>query len=301
MSWLIFAFSGPVLWAISTHIDKYLVEKYFKNESVAVLMVFTAIMGAVSLPFIAWFQPGAVFLSTKAIGVIAASGMLYMSAMYFYLQALQSEEASTVAPFFQITGLFALALGYFVLHEVLTGAQIGGGLMVIAGSVLLSLRFGGRTRIKLRLVLLMVACSFVLALSSLIFKVFAVEDDFWATTFWTFVGEAIFGVILLALPKNRRRFFALLRTNTGAVLGVNGANELINLGGGLGMRYALLLAPLAMVQAITSTSPFFVLFIGILLSIFSPKFGREEVTVRNVVQKLIATALAVAGVVLINR
>jgi hypothetical protein len=28
MSWLAFAFSGPILWAISTHIDKYLVEKY---------------------------------------------------------------------------------------------------------------------------------------------------------------------------------------------------------------------------------------------------------------------------------
>jgi hypothetical protein len=45
MPWLIYAFSGPVLWALSTHIDKYLVERYFKQGSVAVLMVFTAIIG----------------------------------------------------------------------------------------------------------------------------------------------------------------------------------------------------------------------------------------------------------------
>ena len=32
MSWLFFAFSGPVLWAISTHLDKYLVERFFKHS-----------------------------------------------------------------------------------------------------------------------------------------------------------------------------------------------------------------------------------------------------------------------------
>ena len=39
MAWLFFAFSGPVLWAISTHFDKYLVERYFKHNDVAVLRV----------------------------------------------------------------------------------------------------------------------------------------------------------------------------------------------------------------------------------------------------------------------
>ena len=45
MSWLVFAFSGPILWAISTHLDKYLVERYFKTSDVAVLLIFTALIG----------------------------------------------------------------------------------------------------------------------------------------------------------------------------------------------------------------------------------------------------------------
>ena len=53
MSWLVFAFSGPVLWAISTHFDKYLVERYFKHTDVAVLLLFTAFIGVLTLPFIA--------------------------------------------------------------------------------------------------------------------------------------------------------------------------------------------------------------------------------------------------------
>ena len=41
-------------------------------------------------------------------------------------------------------------------------------------------------------------------------------------------------------PRFGRKLF---RKNPGAVIGVNAANELINLGGGLGVRYASLLAP----------------------------------------------------------
>lgn len=36
--WILFAFSGPVFWAISTHVDKYLVDRYFKNSDTAVLL-----------------------------------------------------------------------------------------------------------------------------------------------------------------------------------------------------------------------------------------------------------------------
>jgi len=300
--WLLFAFSGPVLWATSTHVDKYLVERYFKEGSVAVLMVFTAVMGLVTLPFIWWYQPGVLTLPLQSIAVMAASGVLYMGAMYFYLQALQSEEASTVAPFFQVTGLFGLALGFLILGERLTLMQVAGGVLVIAGSVLLSVRFAkGATRIKKRLILLMVSCSFALAVSSVIFKYFAVRDEFWTTTFWNFAGEALFGAALMVTRAHRAQFARMLRQNTGAVLSINAANELINLGGGLGMRYALLLAPLGMVQAVTSTGPFFVLFIGIGLSLFLPNLGREELSRTGFVQKVIATTFAVAGIILINR
>lgn len=300
MSWLLFAFSGPLLWATSTHIDKYLVEKYFKNESVAVLMVFTAIIGVVFLPLIWWFDPAVFKISLQSMFVIMLSGVLYMGAMYFYLQALQSEDASTVAPLFQITGIFALILGYLILGERLTPPQIIGGLLVIGGSALLTLRFGGGARIKGRLILLMLVCCFALAMSSVIFKVFAIIDLYWVTTFWTFVGEALFGVVLMLSRVNRKRFVRLMKENTGAMIGINAVNEVINLAGGLGARYALILAPLGMVQAVVSTGPFFVLFIGIILSVFFPRLSSEDIRTTSVIQKIIATICAVSGVVLLN-
>jgi len=300
MSWLVFAFFGPVLWAISVHLDKYLVERFFKESPVAVLLVFTAFIGVLILPFIWIFEPDVTSPDAASIAVIMLSGILYMGGMLFYLQALQSEEASVVAPFFQASPLFGYVLAYLVLGEKLTSMQMTGGALIIAGALIVSIRFGQGSALKLRLAVLMLTCGFVLALASLIFKIFAVKVTFWTTTFWMFVGEAIFGTALLMIPSYRRQFVALIRANTAALLSINASNELINLGGGLGSRYALLFAPLSLVQAIGSTTTLFVFLFGVALSIISPRFGRENLSPRDLAQKGVAAALVAAGVVLVT-
>src|SRR6185312_6068963 len=184
MSWLVFALAGPVLWAISVHLDKYLVERFFKDSDVAVLLVFTASVGLLFLPFIWFYEPNVTAPGAASIAVIMASGVLYMGALLLYLRALQTEEASVVAPFFQAAPLFGYVLAYFVLGETLSGRQMAGGALIIGGTLIVSLRFGGGAGVfKLRLTMLMLACGLALALSGLIFKVFAISVDFWVTTF----------------------------------------------------------------------------------------------------------------------
>jgi len=299
--WLLFAFSGPVLWAASTHVDKYLVEKYFKNSSVAVLMVFTSLAGLLALPFIWWFQPQVLGQLPSAIAVMMASGVLYMWAMLFYLQAIQTEEASVVAPLFQAAAVWSYALAFLFLGEKLTPAQLAGGALILAAGVVLaldkSLHFG---RLKAGLMVRMGICTFALALSSVIFKLFAVRDEFWSTTFWTFAGEALFGVAILAVPVYARQMSRLLRTSPAAIFTVNGVNELINLGGGLGTRYALLFAPVALVQAVTSTTTLFVFLLGILITVFWPSLGKEDLSRRNLILKGVGAVLVAVGVALVN-
>jgi drug/metabolite transporter (DMT)-like permease len=302
MSWLIFAFSGPILWALSTHLDKYLVDKYFKQSNVAVLLVFTALIGLFTLPFIWLIDPDVVGVGPANAALMACSGVLYMGGMLLYLRALQSEEASAVAPFFQAAPLMGFGLGYLVLGEVLSLTQMAGAALIIGGTVLVSLRSDRqRTRLKLRLAALMLTAALVLALTSLIFKIFALRQEFWPTTFWMFVGEALFGAALLAIPSYRRQFIDLTRSNPSAVLSVNAANELINLGGSLGNRFALTLAPLGLVQAIGSTTTLFVFGFGVLLSLFFPRLGRENLARRELLYKGLAAVLVAAGAVLATR
>ena len=212
MSWLVFALCGPVLWAISTHLDKYLVERYFKHTDVVVLLLFTALMGLFLMPVIAAFEPDVLHRDALSIALMALSGVLYMGAISFYLNALQGHEASVVAPFFQASPLFGYGLGYLVLGETLNVTQFAGGALIVVGVLLVSVGGGGRREpFRWRLALLMLACGFVLSLSTLIFKIFAVRHEFWATAFWMFAGEAVFGVVFLCIPRYRKQFFELLR------------------------------------------------------------------------------------------
>jgi uncharacterized membrane protein len=291
-----------VLWAISVHLDKYLVERFFKESDVAIMVLFTALVVVLALPVIWYFVPDVLSPSLGSIALIVLAGILYMTGLLFYLRALQNEEASVVAPFFQTGPLFGYVLAYLVLGEVLSPRQLLGGALIIIGALFVSIRIGQSMKtFKTRLALLMVTCGFIMALASLIFKVFALKVEFWTTTFWMFAGEGIFGAVLLMIPFYRKQFMTLLRTNTTALLSINASNELINLGGGLGNRYALLLAPLSLVQAIGSTTTLFVFVFGVMLSAFFPKFGRETLSGRELVQKGIAAVLVAIGVALVTR
>jgi drug/metabolite transporter (DMT)-like permease len=192
-------------------------------------------------------------------------------------------------------------LGWLFLGEKLGWAKGAGCAAIVAGALVLSQgrRFSLK-RFKLRLVLLMLAATFVLALSSVLFKFFAVEDDYWSTIFWNFLGEALFGLAILLVPHYRKQFVQLFKKHPGAVLGVNMANELINLGGGLGVRYAMLSAPVAVVSAISATTTFFVFGFGILLTWFAPRLGHEDLSARNLIQKAAGAVLITAGVVLVE-
>ncbi|MGN6150273.1 MAG: EamA family transporter [Rhizomicrobium sp.] len=300
MSWIALAFCGPVLWAISTHIDKYLVEKFFKEAGVGTLLIFTSLIGLIGLPFIAAFVDVTSIGATGA-WVTSLTGLLYMVAMFFYLRALQQEEATTIAPLFQTSTLFTYAIAYFVLHETLTLERIAGGLLVMASALVISYDPGHKRKFKLPVVMLILACTATLAVSSVVFKLFAIRDAFWAVTFWNFAGEAVFGAVMLAVPYYRREFVGMFKQHPGAVIGINAANELINLGGGLAARWASLLGPVSLVSAIGGTTSLFVFGFGVLISLFAPKFGREDLSRGSLIQKAIAVVLVGVGVTLIGR
>jgi hypothetical protein len=251
---------------------------------------------------IAAFDPSVLTRDASSIALMGLSGILYMGAILFYLRALQGHEASVVAPFFQASPLFGYALAYLVLGETLTGRQLIGGGLILAGVLFVSIRSGPRReRFRWGLALPMLACGFVLSLSTLIFKIFAVRDEFWATTFWMFAGEALFGAGFLCIAHYRTQFVRLLRSNTVALLAINGSNELINLGGGLGNRYALAFAPLSLVQAIGSTTTLFVFALGIVLALLFPTVSREDLSTRELVLKGVAAVLVAAGVALVTQ
>ncbi len=294
----VFALSGPLLWAISTHLDKYLLDQYFKDIHPAVSLAFTGLVNVAVLPIFLLIDPQILNINFHTAAVMTLSGIMLMSAMLFYLMALKYNEASVVAPFFQASPLFGMALAFGVLGERLSGKQLIGSLLTIAGALVVATVGAGRPHHGLAA--LMLLCAAMAALSSLIFKIFAVAGNFWSTTFWMFFGEAIFGCGLLFVSTFRRELIQMVRVNAKAVVGINLVNEIVNLLGSLGMRYALSIAPLSIVQAISSTTSVFVFLIGVALTLFAPQWGREDLSRPELERKAADAALVAVGVTLIG-
>ena len=301
MLWLLFAFAAPMLWAASTHIDKFLVDSYFARGSVVGLLLYTSATGLLLAAAILVLRPNSWDLPLQSVSLMTASGVLTMVAMLFYLGALQTEPASSVVPWFQTAPLFGYALGYLILHETLSPHQIVGGGAIIAGAIGLSLNDDAAHRnLKVRLAVMMLICAFFIALSTAIFKLFAIEDEFWTTTAWTSVGQALFGLTLLVHPPSRRQVREMLGASTRRIAVVNAFNEVINLGGALAQRYALLLAPLSLVQAIGSTGPVFVFVFGLVLSFIRPQLRSAELSSSSLLRKAAAILVITTGVILIS-
>lgn len=289
------------MWAISTHFDKYLVDRYFKISNVGALLIFTACTSAAILPVIWLFNREVIDIDAKSALLMTAAGALYMGAILFYLKALQQEDASLVAVFFQAGPLFGYVLAYAVLGERLSPTQMGGGLLTICGVAVSSIQpYSIGRKFKIRFALLMLTCALALAVSALVFKFVAIRDAFWPSVFWMYGGEALFGLLLLGFGPDRRRFATLIKSNPAFVISVNALNELINLAGTIATRYALTLAPLSLVQAIGGTTTLFVFALGIVLSIFYPNIEQEDLAPRALAQKGVAAVLVVAGVGLIG-
>ena len=52
MTWFLIALIGPFLYALSNHIDKILLSKYFKEGGAGTLILFSSLLAGTALPFI---------------------------------------------------------------------------------------------------------------------------------------------------------------------------------------------------------------------------------------------------------
>ena len=303
MNWFLIALSAPALWAVSNHIDKYLLKKYFNHQGIGALIIFSGLIYLFILPIFLLFSTNVFEVPGYYILLLIATGILEVIGFLVYLYALEKDEASVVAPLFQIMPVLAYIFGYFLLGETLTEIQIGGSLLIIMGAIILSLDL---TQIKMRfktaVFFLVFLASLIFALDTAIFKVVALEENYWATIFWSSFGDSIMGLFFLCFVGNyRNQFLYLFKTSATAIIGINVFNEIITLIGQLLVRYAILLAPLALVQTIGGFQPLFVFFFGVMLVLFFPGLGiTEDLSKRTIIQKFLAMIVMLIGTYIIN-
>ncbi len=303
MNWFLIALAAPALWSVTNHIDKYLISKYFKGGGTGSLIIFSSLIGLFVLPFVFAIHPAVFGIRPIYALLIAVNGFLYILGLLPCFYALAKDEASIIVPLFQTIPVFSYILAYFVLGETLTQQQMLASALVILGAIGISLDINDRRpKFKKEVFGLMFLASFLVALNGLIFKFVAIQESFWVTSFWEYVGFVALAIILLVFVRTyRRQFMAVIQANKMPVLGLNGLNEVLNIIAKLMMNFATLLSPLALVWVVNGFQPFFVFLYGIILTLFFPHLGEESLRKRHIAQKLVAISIMFFGTWMLNK
>ena len=303
MNWFLIALINPVAHAFINHFDKYLISKFIKGGAVGALILFSSLFAVVLLPILLIYDSS--ILRSITIGnaaILMVNGTFLTLAILLYLYALEDEEASIVAPLFQLIPVFGFIAGYFILGEIITGSEIWAAGLIIAGGTVLSMEFAGRrSKLKWRLILLMLGASMFYAVNAVIFKYIAVDQGFASSLFWDMLGKVLLGVgLFFGVRSYREQFLNLLRSNRYTIIGLNVINEIIGLIGEVAIIFAVLFAPVVLVQSVGGLQPMFVFLFAILFTFLFPKFASESFAKRDLIQKVIGIVIITVGVYLLD-
>jgi len=304
MNWFLIALIPPALWSVTNHLDKYLISRFFKGGGVGALMVFSSLIGLLLLPFIIISHPEVINVNPRNAVLIAVNGFLYILAVLPYFYALGKDEASVAVPLFQLVPVFSYIFAYVVLKETLLIQQVLGGLLIVLGAIGISLELTDDKgpRFKKEVFWLMTLSSVLFALNFLFFKFFALQESFWTTSFWEYVGFAVFAFVLMVFVKPyRREFISVMRENKAAVIGLNGFNEIVNITAKLSFNFASLLTPITITWIVNGFQPLFVFTYGVILTMFFPHISEEKISRKHLVQKISAILVMLSGTYLLNK
>ena len=292
MPWIAFAFAAPALFGASSIIDKFLIEKRVKDP--VFLSAFGGIIvlaGAAAIFAIKGFGT----FSAGQILILLAVGIMDEIALVPYYKALSYDDASTVMPFFQLVPVLVLIFSFIFLGEALAPIQILAFVFILAGSFLLAME-----RLDLRIFRLrrsfwwIILTSILWAAPTVLFKFVMLDQGFWDTAAYTFLGIAIGALFLFTLDHRRSAAqFQALHFGTWLTIWVN---EIVYFLGQIFWFFAIALGPVSLVSVIGGLIPLFVFLYGTVISLWLPRILREDISRSTLRLKLIALSLVLAGV-----
>ena len=291
MSAYILAGIAAFLWSIVNVVDKALIERFCKNGDTGALLILSSLFPVTLLPVAYYFAEGSLILPVSDILILILTGVLMVGWIAVYLNTLVDEDVSIVAPLMQLTPVFAFVLAFLILGELPSNTKLLAGLVIIIGSIVLS--FEHTTgKLKITLLFSMLSVSAIIALINVLFKFVTVEESFWLSMFWHALGIVVTGFILYIFHSSyRQQFHRFTKDNWGIGIGLNGANETLTIAGDILFAYAILLAPLALVQTMEAYQPLFVFIIN--------KFGSSTVVMINS-DKIKVIKLPLLKIIIIN-
>jgi drug/metabolite transporter (DMT)-like permease len=310
MKYILFALLAPLLFAIGNIIDNYLVSRYGSDEhddsGVGGLIMISAFFSFIALVVIAIFKFQEIVALTFASGfVLVLSGILSMCAVIFYLYALEKDDVTNVVVWWQLVPVAVYLIGFVMLKEQLLPEAILGGLLIVAGVIIVNFSktkdFQLKNIFNSKVFVLMLPAVACFAFTDVLFKFITIQSSsFWVSTFFENIGIFIVGTTLFIFSKtDRRSFFRLISTSGAKILALNFSNETLYTLANLCIRYASLALPVVIVSLLNGLNLIFVFLIGLICTIFFPWISKEDISKKVLVKKILGVSVVIIGLLLL--
>lgn len=310
MHWFFIAIIPPILFALVNHLDKYLISR-FKNDvtsserGVGGLILYSTLFCAFAALFVFIFLGGNVVLPISDIIILFFVGFSGVVATILYMYAMEKDEASIVAPLFQMIPVFGLVLEYLILGIIPSAIHIVGSFIIVIAGIVLATEYEGLNvkRIKNSIIFLMLGSSFFFSIISILFKyVTKSAENFWVSSFWEYSSWAIIGLFLFVfIKKYRVDFLKSLKHDGKLLFGINISGEAVNTIGNSLSNFGALLAPIVLVYSVEALQPVFIFIFGIAITVFFPKLSQEDISKKALLKKGIPILFMILGTFLILR
>lgn len=295
MLWLIITIVAYFFLAIVSLFDRYFLVGAIPNPK-----IYTFNVGIIWFFICLFLIPLGITLPGPGLIILGLiAGLIRIVAILFLTEAIVKSEISRVIPsiggFLPIFTFFLFFL-YFPKTEIINLFQLAAFVLLIFGSVLISLKKPSLKIFNFETLKYPVISAFLFALSFFLMKILFLETNFLGGFFLTLFGGGLGAVIFLLFPQVRKSIFSQNFTPK-----ISGLFLLGQVFGGLGVvsqLYAVFLAKpgqVPLINALEGIRYLFLLFFVFLLSGWRPNLLKEETEKTTIIQKLIAVLFICAG------
>lgn len=306
MSWLIFVVIAVIFDSLRIFIDNYTSDVYFKDKHAVSQKLFFGYLFTIAAVIVATIS-GFDFLNIPitTFALLLLAGFFHSFSGIPYYKALEIDDSTNIGIFIQLSPVLYLIFGWFLLDEAFSPLQLLAFIIILAGPLLIVFSSRKRSRkIKMRAVFYAAIYVLIDVIGNIIF----VKENLSGINFLTeiaiiFLGKGIGNLIIVyCRPKWRKRYKNVVKSSKKKVyrpMLFNFATTVIK---DFAYRGALTAAPAVAIASVASDSaePIVIFFMGLLLTLIWPKFGREKLQKKIILVHFIATILVVIGIVLMQ-
>jgi len=306
MNWIIILTIAVISDALRIFIDNYVSDVYFKERgAVSQKIVSGIVVPTAGLAILVFTNFNFFSTPSDTIALLLLSGVLGSLAGIPYYRALEIDDSTNVGIFFQFSPVLYLIVGWAIGDEDFSILKLISCLIILAAPLIIILSARKRSRkVRFKAALLaFISIIFYVASGETFIQGNSTDVNVFSEVGLVLLAKGLTDLIIIGSHRKwRERLSKVMRSSHNKVLFPINISIMLRIVQEISYRIGLIMAPTVAIASAASDSvePIVIFFMGLVLTLIWPKFGREKLQKKVVLVHLVATALVVVGIILMQ-